>query len=239
MNNNQIYLFLMVATVFFPLLFSFEKRVAYFRSWKYLFPAMIITATVFLMWDTIFTKNGVWGFNPDYIHQVYFLHLPLEEILFFFAVPFASIFIYMFLNKFWPNAGLFDKFAQHITVVIIVVALAVAIFNTDKAYTLLNCCYAVIFLGLQLFVIKGTYMGRFYRFYLVHLIPFFIVNGILTGTGINGEVVWYNNEENLGIRLLTIPVEDTLYSMSLMLMNITLYEYFRDRRLAEFKLVCY
>ena len=72
-------------------------------------------------------------------------------------------------------------------------------------------------------------MGKFYRFYLWHLIPFFIVNGILTGTGINGEVVWYNNAENLGIRLGTIPVEDSLYSLSLMLMNISIFEWLKGR----------
>ena len=72
-------------------------------------------------------------------------------------------------------------------------------------------------------------MGKFYRFYFWHLIPFFIVNGILTGTGIDQEVVWYNNTENLGIRMGTIPVEDSLYSLSLMLMNITILEYLKAR----------
>ena len=55
------------------------------------------------------------------------------------------------------------------------------------------------------------------------------MNGILTGTGINQEVVWYNNSENLGIRMGTIPVEDSLYSLSLMLMNITILEYLKVR----------
>jgi len=37
------------------------------------------------------------------------------------------------------------------------------------------------------------------------LIPFIIVNGILTGTGIEGEAVLYNDAENLGLRMGTIP----------------------------------
>jgi lycopene cyclase domain-containing protein len=60
------------------------------------------------------------------------------------------------------------------------------------------------------------------------LIPFFIVNGILTGTGINEEVVWYNDEENLGIRLLTIPVEDIFYAFSLILLNLLLFKKFKQ-----------
>jgi lycopene cyclase domain-containing protein len=217
-----------LGTLLFPLIFSFEKRIAYVKSWKYLFPSLFLTAILFLVWDYFFAAQGVWGFNPDYITGLYFFNLPVEEILFFFTVPFSSIFIYMFLNSFWPNAGVFQKHSKHITFFILILAILLAIFNFNKAYTLLNCFYAIILLSLQLFFVKGDYMGRFYRFYLVHLIPFFIVNGILTGTGLQDAVVWYNNDENIGIRLGTIPAEDLLYSMSLMLMNISLFEYFKQ-----------
>lgn len=62
------------------------------------------------------------------------------------------------------------------------------------------------------------------------LIPFFIVNGVLTGTGIEGNIVWYNDEQNLGIRLLTIPVEDSAYAFSLILMNLVLFYKFKGEK---------
>ncbi|HMV89442.1 MAG TPA: lycopene cyclase domain-containing protein, partial [Cyclobacteriaceae bacterium] len=73
-------------------------------------------------------------------------------------------------------------------------------------------------------------LSRFYFAYIFVLIPFFIVNGILTGSFIEGEVVWYNNAENLGIRMGTIPVEDTFYGMLLLIMNVSLFEWLQRRK---------
>ncbi|MFM7727525.1 MAG: lycopene cyclase domain-containing protein, partial [Flavobacteriales bacterium] len=70
-----------------------------------------------------------------------------------------------------------------------------------------------------------AWLGRFYRSYLVCLIPFLLVNGLLTSL----PVVTYNDLENLGIRIHTIPVEDTQYTLLLLLMNVTLFEHFRSK----------
>ena len=71
-------------------------------------------------------------------------------------------------------------------------------------------------------------LKMFYRAYGILLIPFLITNGLLTGSFIEDQVVWYNDNYNLGIRILTIPVEDVFYGMLLILLNIIIYEKLRD-----------
>ena len=52
------------------------------------------------------------------------------------------------------------------------------------------------------------------------LVPFFIINSVLTGSFILDEIVWYNNNYNLGIRIGTIPFEDIFYGFSLLFLPL-------------------
>ena len=227
MNEQYYYLLLNLFTISVPLIRRFEPRIAYSRSFPSLFKAIALTGGFFIIWDIIFTAQGVWGFNPRYLSGIYLFGLPLGEWLFFVTVPFACVFIYRVLNYFWPKDPL-ERWAARITQLLIFFSLSLAFLNFGKSYTF----YTFLFLGITLtfLLYKGaTHLGRFYRAYAVIIIPFLIVNGILTGSGIEEEVVWYNNQENLGIRMLTIPIEDMFYGMLLVLGVVTLYEWFEEK----------
>ncbi|MBT0812548.1 lycopene cyclase domain-containing protein [Litoribacter ruber] len=223
--EKYLYLAINLLTISVPLIRSFEPRINYAKKWKALFPALILTGAVFIIWDHFFTEIGVWGFNSTYLVDLFVFSLPIEEWMFFFTVPFACIFIYEVLNYFVPK-DYFKNFSQPLTLVLIAAFLMIGLWNLDKWYTSLNFLFAAMVLGAHLAFFGNKHLGRFYMAYLIHLIPFLIVNSILTGTWIENPIVWYNNAENLSIRLGTIPVEDIVYSMSLLLMNISLYEMF-------------
>ena len=120
------------------------------------------------------------------------------------------------------------KATKFITITLIIVLSIVISLNTDKAYTFLNYGLLFVILLYSLFT-KNQEIRSFYISFLVILIPFFIVNGILTGSFIEEPVVWYNNNENLGIRLGTIPIEDIGYAFVMLFSNIILIEKFKNR----------
>ena len=200
----------------------------FIKHWKAVLLSLIIVATIFLIWDAIFTANGVWGFNPDYHLNILLFGMPIEEWLFFFCIPYASIFIHYSLEYFKPNLLISKNITKYITLFFIIILIPVIFTNTDKAYTFVN--YSFLFSVLVLGFFFGIkHLRRFYISFLVILVPFFIVNGILTGTGIDEPVVWYNNAENLGIRLVTIPIEDIGYAFTMLFGNVLLIEWFKSK----------
>jgi len=221
---KNTYLLINFLTVLFPVILSFDKRVRFFQSWKYIFPGLFISGLLFLFWDYLFTIYGVWSFNPDYVKGIYFLNLPLEEILFFVTVPFACIFIYECLN-YYIKRDLLESVSVYITYLLIVLCAVLLVLFYDRVYTLITYGLLLVILLIAQFVLRLKFLSRFYLAYLVSLIPFYIVNGLLTSI----PVVMYNNEENMAFRVGTIPFEDHFYSMAMLLLNIMFFEYFRKR----------
>jgi len=232
LNERFLYLTLDLASISIPLIFSFYKPVPFYKTWKNLFPAIAITALLFIVWDEWFTRLGVWGFNPRYLTGVYLGSLPVEEILFFICIPYACVFTYFALKHLIKKDYLFPH-QEIISSIIIILTLLIGLYQIEKWYTGVTFITLGIFLTFQLLKIRPRYMGRFYLAYAVILIPFFIVNGILTGSFIEQEVVWYNNNENLELRIGTVPVEDIFYGMLLILMNVVIYEWLQEKNPAR------
>jgi len=220
------YLLVNFFTIIVPFLFSFHPKLNFYKTWKSFFPAVIGTAFFFLVWDAYFTGLGVWGFNKDYVVGVYLYNLPLEEILFFFCIPYACVFTYHCLDL-WLKVLKSDKWISLIFILVCVIA---AIFNFQNAYTLFAFLTLSLLLLIAKYVLRVTWLMKFYFIYGILLFPFLIVNGILTGTGIENPVVWYNENEIIGWRILTIPFEDIFYGMAMVLMNLLIYKGLLEKR---------
>jgi lycopene cyclase domain-containing protein len=219
----SLYFILLIVSIAIPLALSFDKKLRFYSQWKYLFPAILIITAFYVAFDVYFTKEGVWGFNPKYYGKLFILGLPLEEMLFFLVIPYCSIFLHDARVLYFPKYKLESKTSIYFTVILITGFLILSIVYHEKAYTIYVSILTLIALLLSL-LDKSRVMEYFYVSYLFILIPFLIVNGILTGSLIEQEVVWYNNSENLGLRFCTIPVEDFAYGFSLIYFNLLLRE---------------
>lgn len=212
-----------------PFLLSFDRKVAFYRNWRYLFPAMVFTGAIFISWDVYFTRNGVWGFSPEHLSGFEILSLPLEEWLFFIVIPYASVFTYDVVKAYFKRIR-GNRAAGIINLILLGFSVFMIIIHRDKAYTQSTFIFLGVLLILHQWVFRKEWMNQLYFSYFLVLIPFLLVNGLLTGTAIEGEVVWYNSLEITGLRINTIPVEDVFYGLVLILLNVTLYELFRELR---------
>lgn len=228
--RSYTYLLIDVGCLLVPFVASFYSKHAFYKEWRPFLTANAIVALFFLVWDAIFTLKGIWGFNPDYLIGVDIFNLPIEEILFFFSIPYACVFTY-FALKYLVRRNPLTGHHKILTIGMVLTLLLVGLLSLEKWYTgttfLLTLGYLIIRF------VRNADLSYHYLAYFTILPFFFISNGILTGSFLDAPIVWYNDEENLGIRIFTIPIEDTIYGLLLIFMNIDLYEFFKRKFLSK------
>lgn len=230
MNPHYTYFLILAASFAGPLFLSFDKKVAFYKNWKYLFPAMIIPALLYIIWDIYFTSIGVWKFNEEYIMGTKLYNLPVEEVLFFFIVPYCCVFIYACIRAYFPKLENKHNAEQALKLTgIALLITGLVFFNKHySSWTFILCGIFIAILYAFRKYFKGFDAVSFLVSYAICLIPFLIVNGFLTAI----PVVIYNDAENLGIRIHTIPFEDAFYGMLLIMMNIAIYEKLKTSKLS-------
>lgn len=188
---------------------------------------MVIPALLYIAWDIYFTAKGVWSFNEAYITGIKISNLPVEEVLFFFVVPYCCIFIYECIRAYFPAAAKIkwaDKFLQALAIALLVAGIILhKKYYTGWTFILTGAVILLLYIFKKQFSFFNA--GLFVISYAVMLLPFLIVNGFLTAI----PVVLYNDAENLGLRIYTIPFEDTFYGMLLILLNVVIYEKLRSK----------
>lgn len=228
MNPHYTYLFIMLASLAGPLALSFDRKVAFYRQWKSLVLGMLPPALFYILWDMWFTDKSVWWFTDAYITGIKLYNLPIEEVMFFFIVPYCCVFIYQCVRIYFPRLQS-NNMSRMIFLMMGIVLLITAIIHHDKAYTFFTFLFNAIFIAC-VFIFKNQFRNfnttAFLIAYLIILIPFLIVNGLLTSI----PVVNYDNAENLAFRIYTIPFEDIFYGMLLIMMNVICFEFFSNKR---------
>lgn len=146
-----------------------------------------------------------------------------RKILFFITVPFSCTFIYETVLLFSKGNGS-DK-VNRLWLATGVVVLALSFFVTQLWYTFSVLLLLGVLLVVTYKLLSTAFKQRFITAFAFCMIPMVVVDGLLTGL----PVVVYNNSENTGIRLGPIPVEDFVYAAILLLLNMAIYEWLKQK----------
>lgn len=219
----SLYSILLLVSIAVPLLLSFDRKLQFYRNFSVVLPSIAVVAAIYIIPDIYLTGLGVWGFNARYHSGILLLGLPLEEWLFFLVIPYASLFIHYSFFAYFPKRHLTPTSGKILTAVIMVFTGVILLLHLQQLYTVYILSFLLLALLLTFFD-KTRVIDKVYVSFLIIVVPFLIVNGILTGSFIHEEVVWYNPSEILGIRVFTIPIEDFAYGFTMVLFNLLLIE---------------
>ncbi|MBK9106960.1 MAG: lycopene cyclase domain-containing protein [Saprospiraceae bacterium] len=172
--------------------------------WKQYVKPMFILSTCFILWDYFFTSWGIWGFNPKYYSGIQWIGLPIEEWIWFWIIPFCSLFIYEIVKRKIDWSGKVDGYLSWIMLAVLTL---LYLLNFDHLYSSWSLAGAIYVVSLSiLWRWKG--IAVFMVSFLWNLIPMYLFNGMLTGLFTEEALVMYNPEEFSNLRLGSFPIED-------------------------------
>jgi len=221
------YLYLNLAIISFPLIFSFERRkIKFYTKIKPILISIVLVGIFFVGWDVFATFRGHWFFNPVYVNELKILGLPIEEILFFVTVPYSCLFVFESILQFIGEKKIFSPKKGVVSIIGLLIIFSAFGFYS-KEYTFL----AILSVGLSVLIVSlidvKLFSSRTYWIYTVlTIVLFFIFNYLLTST----PVVQYSSAAITGFRVTTIPIEDFLFNFS-MLTNYLLFYLWASKKL--------
>jgi len=220
------YLLFDLAILAIPLLVGAWRRAWFYDRIGVALRSVLLVAIPFIAWDAAVTGRH-WWFNPRYVLGVEALGLPIEELLFFVAIPLACVFTWEVVLS-APLARARPGLRWLYPVAWAMVPLGVAVAAHGEEYT----GYALLALGVVAAVDHALGVGlllapRALAFFGLVLLLTLVFNGYLTGR----PIVLYGERYQLGVRIGTVPVEDFVYGVALVWGSTALYQRRLERRL--------
>ena len=225
--QNFYYLLVLFIYLPVPVFMALKSKILFWNKIRYYIPAILFSAAIFILWDIRFTQLGIWQFNPDYITGIYLLKIPIEECLSFIIIPFSSFYIYEILKSKYEQLEKPNLFLS-ISLVFLVIFAITAFIAREKLYTFFTFFLLSIYFAYTIF--RNRFKHHYTKFYLTFLItlfPFFLVSFLLNRLPAKS----YDILHHLKLTLFSVPIENLAYLFLMILINITIYENIRDRKL--------
>lgn len=215
--HSYAYGVLLFASGIVPLCFALARwRFGWGKTeWVRLAQVFLLVSVPFVLLDSISHSRGWWTYNPSYITGAHFLGLPLEEIAFFFVVPFACLYVYHALAVLRPDAGGQWSLGWALRWVVLGAAVVLAVIE-PRERTLFDL---VLFLTIGFMMLRRPFSRIEVTWLMIVVGLFLIVNTVLTAL----PIVIYDIAYGSRLRIGTIPFEDVLYNFSLLLLCLAVW----------------
>lgn len=191
--------------------------------WRAALVAALIVAVPFLVWDVAVTGRH-WFFDARHTAW-HVLGLPIGEWLFFLVVPLACSYTWEMVTGGVDPTPVRSIRAIAVVAGALVVAAAVVL-SGGREYTAFAC--AALAAAVALDLLGGGVVLR-HRRAAVFVVLVLAFTGIFNGYLTARPLVLYDARYQLAFRIGTIPIEDFVYGLALVVANVTLYERWRDR----------
>jgi len=217
--KRHLYSLIAVLVLAGPLALSFDDKVHFFTHWPAAGLALALTGLLYLFWDSLVIRRGDWTFNPQYTGEFRVFHLPLGEIFFFVAVPYACLFLFEVVKAYFPGTEWFEVNTVSLYAGALAFVAGAWLFR-HLGYTFLALLSVAIFLS-TLALTHPLLAGRseFWIWFGLCFVAFAVVDGIYTAL----PTIWYNPKALTGLRVGPIPLEDFFYNLSYLGLTLCFY----------------
>lgn len=194
---------------------------------KYMLPAVIFTTAILAIINTRLAELQIIAYNPNFLTGKNLWYLPIEEWLFLPVVSLLLIAAYIFaktrLTSFEkPNVFLI------VSLVLVLAFGVIAWVSRQKIYPFSIFMLLAIYFGYTVFRNRfKQHLTSFYLAFAIAVVPFFILKATLFSL----PVIMPDTNFMLGISWVNMPAEELGFLFLLLLINTTIYEYLRERRL--------
>lgn len=223
--NSFLYLAMVMLLLAVSLFFSLKKPKQFLADFKYFLPALLFTGVIFIIWNIRFEKLGIWVHNPGFVCGISILKIPLESWLFIVAISLAMFQIYRWLKTRPTMPGTPNHYLLLSLFLLAVFAFAAWHYKT-RLYTFFTFFLLTVYLGYTIFRNRfKQHLPGFYLSLLLALIPFAIMKILL----VRLTALSYHPMHISGINILGMPIEDFGYLFLMSVMNISIFEYLKER----------
>jgi hypothetical protein len=219
-----LFLALSLAFLLKPIGLQFVKKIFSNDNLKPALGASLIATILFSAIAAILSMIGVLLFDINKNIGVLINELPIEQYLLNFSLSFGGIAVYLYLNKVFPKNDL-QKYSLAVSNLLIGLSIAFLFFAYPKWFTMAAFAILVLVLFLIEYVGKIRFMYWAYRAFAVMLIPMLIIYGILF---YNGTIKIAGNQLS-GMYVLKTPIEQCFMFLSMFLVSIFMFEFFKNR----------